>query len=98
MNFKEVVSHEVVASGGGGNSVVAKLPKRMDTSATGPMAISLETPRIDYRRGGTKLISALKFHGSFIYERICHGINPSSYARVIHGIIEGSNDLIGVEN
>ena len=61
MNFKEVVSHEAVASGGGGNCLVAKFPKRMDTTATGPMAISLETPRIEYRRGGTKLVSALKF-------------------------------------
>ena len=82
MNFKEVVSHEVVASGGGGNSVVAKLPKRMDTSATGPMAISLETPRIEYRRGGTKLVSALKFSANYIHAWICHGILRSTIRKL----------------
>ena len=74
MNFKEVVSHEAVASGGGGNCLVAKFPKRMDTTATGPMAISLETPRIEYRRGGTKLVSAVKFSANYIYAWKCHGI------------------------
>ena len=36
---------------------------------------------------------------SYIYEWICHGINPSKLCfRVIHDIIEGFNDFIGVED
>ena len=61
MNLVEVVSQLAVAAAGTGNSSLAKVPKSMDTTATGPMAISLETPRTEYRRGGTKLVSALKF-------------------------------------
>jgi hypothetical protein len=37
---------------------LARVPKSMDTTATGPIAISLETPRAAYKSGGTKLVSA----------------------------------------
>ena len=44
-NLVLVVSHLAVAVVGMGNSSLASVPSRMDTTATGPMAISLDTPR-----------------------------------------------------
>ncbi len=34
------------------------VPRRIDTTATGPMAICLELPSVAYISGGTKLESA----------------------------------------
>jgi hypothetical protein len=35
----------------------SKVPSKSDTTATGPMAISLELPMKAYTRGATKLVS-----------------------------------------
>jgi len=35
------------------------VPSKRDTTATGPMAISLELPMKAYTRGHTKLVSAI---------------------------------------
>ena len=60
MNLVEVVSQLAVARAGTGKPFLARVPNRMDTTATGPMAVSLDTPNTAYNSGGTKLLSAKK--------------------------------------
>ena len=57
MNSVDVVSHLSVADNGNGNSFIARVPKSIETTATGPIAISLDTPKTAYTKGGTKLVS-----------------------------------------
>jgi hypothetical protein len=57
-NAVAVVSHLSVADAGIGNSFAARVPKSIETTATGPIAISLDTPNTEYTSGGTKLVSA----------------------------------------
>lgn len=43
----------------------SRLPSKRDTTATGPMAISLELPMKAYTRGATKLVSAKPTHRQY---------------------------------
>ena len=59
INVIVVVSHFAVAEAGRGSALLDNVPNRMDTTATGPITISLELPKIEYTKGGTKLVSAI---------------------------------------